>query len=404
MMKAFAGIGFVVGLALAQQTSVPRAPAHLSNPSTAATKMDIGVVDAGQVYATYAAIGYVDAGQVWSANGNFGFVDAGRLSTGYAEVGYLDAGFIGLRQASSGKAFAATSAQTDTWLENNSTGLGPETVVWGGMWNNPSHAANFFDGIHGYEGTTTNHPFQIRSNNISRITAYANGNVQIGGTTYVDDGWALQVKGGVAATAASINGIDAGTILTTGVDLGSASNTLRWGTNATISAGSNIINLSVGTGASANSWRNSNTAAPNQMVSVQTSGTKEGNTFDTSSAYSGNDVIAAFKNNGTRKTYLSPDGKFFTTTTDSSGSPGSATGNTVCGRSAIANGASTATITNSDVSASSNVFLQLESSAVGIGGLVSVPGSGSFVVTSVNGTGVATNATGTAKFSWCVFN
>jgi hypothetical protein len=90
--------------------------------------------------------------------------------------------------------------------------------------------------------------------------------------------------------------------------------------------------------------------------------------------------------------------------TDSSGTPGAVTVNKASGRAAIASGASSVVVTNSFVTASSIVHVQLETSAAGVGGLVAVPGAGSFTVTSVNGTGAATATTANCKFSFIVFN
>lgn len=86
----------------------------------------------------------------------------------------------------------------------------------------------------------------------------------------------------------------------------------------------------------------------------------------------------------------------------SAASPGSATTNRAAGRAAIANGASSATVTNSVVAATSVVECFLETPAAGVAAVLCVPGSGSFVATSVNGTGIATNATADATFSFVV--
>lgn len=82
--------------------------------------------------------------------------------------------------------------------------------------------------------------------------------------------------------------------------------------------------------------------------------------------------------------------------TDSSGTPGAATINKLAGRSAIAAGAASAVITNSNVAATDIVLAVLETrDATGVD-LVIVPGAGSFTAS------VAANATGTTKFSWIV--
>jgi len=87
---------------------------------------------------------------------------------------------------------------------------------------------------------------------------------------------------------------------------------------------------------------------------------------------------------------------------DSSASPGNATINLLRGKSAIAAGASAATITNNKVLALDTVIVQDESGdATGIR-LKVVPGAGSFVVTCLDAAGTPTNATANLKFSWYV--
>lgn len=90
--------------------------------------------------------------------------------------------------------------------------------------------------------------------------------------------------------------------------------------------------------------------------------------------------------------------------TDNSGSPGATTISKPSGRAAIASGASSVVVTNTLVTAASVVVVQLETSAAGIGGLVCVPGAGSFTVTSVDGVGAVTVTTANCKFSFVVFN
>jgi VCBS repeat-containing protein len=85
--------------------------------------------------------------------------------------------------------------------------------------------------------------------------------------------------------------------------------------------------------------------------------------------------------------------------TDISGTPGNGTVNTARGRAAFASGASAVTVTNSFVTATSQVACTLET----IDGtltqiLTCVPGAGTFTVTG------NANATGTTKFSFVVMN
>ncbi len=86
------------------------------------------------------------------------------------------------------------------------------------------------------------------------------------------------------------------------------------------------------------------------------------------------------------------------TYTDTSGTPGSATAHTTSGRSAVALGASAATITCDKCFATSVVTAQLEDLDGTLTHVKVVPGNGSFVVTG--------NATATAacKFRWVVTN
>jgi hypothetical protein len=77
-------------------------------------------------------------------------------------------------------------------------------------------------------------------------------------------------------------------------------------------------------------------------------------------------------------------------------------GNNPSGRSSIANGTSSKTITSSLVTATSIVQVQLETVGAGVSGLVVVPADGSFDVTSVDGTGTATSTTADAAFSWVI--
>lgn len=186
-----------------------------------------------------------------------------------------------------------------------------------------------------------------------------------------------------------------------------ATNKIDWGAgSAAITASGNVFNMSIGAGVQANQYANSNTAAPNTLISnTVNSGTVAANVIDTNVTQNiAGGRLLSIRNNTVQKYAFDLNGKPLTTTTDTSGTPGSGTANTNCGRSAVASGASTATITNSNVAATSNVWIQLETSAAGIGNIAVAPGSGSFVVTTINGTGAATNATANATFSWCVQN
>jgi hypothetical protein len=97
-------------------------------------------------------------------------------------------------------------------------------------------------------------------------------------------------------------------------------------------------------------------------------------------------------------------GKLVCASTDTSGSPGSATANTPCGKSAVASGASSATITNSGVTATSTVTCNLVTTGAGVEGIQCVAGAGSFVATTTAGLGVVTVTTANASFTWNVLN
>lgn len=89
-----------------------------------------------------------------------------------------------------------------------------------------------------------------------------------------------------------------------------------------------------------------------------------------------------------------------TSYTDDSATPGSRTVNKVCGKSSIASGAKTATITNAVVTANSRVFTQLEFvDATCLYVQAAIPAAGSFALTL----GPA-NCTLATKLSWCVVN
>lgn len=83
--------------------------------------------------------------------------------------------------------------------------------------------------------------------------------------------------------------------------------------------------------------------------------------------------------------------------TDSTGTPGDATINKASGRSAIANGATVATITNSLCTATSLVMVMPEDGLGTALWVKCVPGSGSFVVT------VGVDPGATWKFRWVLF-
>lgn len=114
--------------------------------------------------------------------------------------------------------------------------------------------------------------------------------------------------------------------------------------------------------------------------------------------------LVSIQNNSTEKFAVHKDGKTIQPYSSSAGSPGAATNNNPTGRAAIASGASSVVVTNSTVTAASIVKVQLETSAVGVSNLSVVPAAGSFTVTALNGTGVATSVTGNATFSFIVSN
>lgn len=170
--------------------------------------------------------------------------------------------------------------------------------------------------------------------------------------------------------------------------------------------GANHLVMSVGNSVQANQWSNANAGAPNTLGSNRVdSASSIGTVINTNATYStAGDKLLSVQNNTTVKWELTGQGKPLTTTGDSSASPGAATLNVVCGRSAIASGASSVVVTNSNVATASNVFPVMETSGVGVGNLTVVPTSGSFTVTSINALGVVTSVTSNLKFSWCVYN
>lgn len=85
--------------------------------------------------------------------------------------------------------------------------------------------------------------------------------------------------------------------------------------------------------------------------------------------------------------------------TDSSGTPGNATIDKISGRSAIALGAATVTITNARVAATSRVFISPRTrDATGLLPAVTTVGAGSFIVTTT------ANTTAALTFDWFVVN
>lgn len=85
--------------------------------------------------------------------------------------------------------------------------------------------------------------------------------------------------------------------------------------------------------------------------------------------------------------------------TDISGTPGNGTSSGVRGRAAFAAAASTIVITSTQVTASSSIFVQLESADATLTTILSVvPAAGSFTVTG------NAAATATTKFSFLVIN
>lgn len=94
---------------------------------------------------------------------------------------------------------------------------------------------------------------------------------------------------------------------------------------------------------------------------------------------------------------LGSTGKLQSPGTDSTGTPGAATIDKPCGRSSIAAGAATVTITNALVTAASLVFISpLARDATGLDPAVTTTGAGSFAVTT------AANCTANLPFNWIV--
>lgn len=84
---------------------------------------------------------------------------------------------------------------------------------------------------------------------------------------------------------------------------------------------------------------------------------------------------------------------------DDSATPGNRTVNTTRGKNAFAIGAAAVTVTNSKVTANSQVVATLEFIDATLTTILTViPGAGSFVITG------NANATAATKFSWTVIN
>lgn len=238
--------------------------------------------------------------------------------------------------------------------------------------------------------------------------AVANSGTAVG--TIIDNGVALSTAGAKTLSIRN-NGAEKNSFDKDGYLFFPTSIGIAWGTPSSITAsifydGANHISFSIGAGVLANQYSNGNTGAPNIMQSNRTNGAAAiGTNINTAATFNiAGQKLLNITNNSVEKMAWDLNGKPITTFTDTSGTPGSGTANTVCGRSAIANTASAATITNSNSVAGSQVFIQMETSGVGVGNIVAAPGVGSFVATSINALGVATATTGTLVFSWCVKN
>lgn len=110
-------------------------------------------------------------------------------------------------------------------------------------------------------------------------------------------------------------------------------------------------------------------------------------------------LLVVVNNDTTEFMAVGFDGKIILPSTDSSGTPGAATINQATGRSAIAAGAATVTITNSLVTAASHVFISPRTrDATGVLPLVTTIGAGSFAVTTT------ANCTANLVFDWLVIS
>lgn len=146
--------------------------------------------------------------------------------------------------------------------------------------------------------------------------------------------------------------------------------------------------------------------SPNQYVGGPVNGASAvGHTFQTTTAYSTAGArLASFQNLTTEAFAVHNDGKTIQAYTDASATPGAVTINKPTGRAAIAALASSVVVTNSTCTLTSIVMVQLETSGIGVGEIGVVPGAGSFTVTALNASGVATAVTGAATFSFIVCN
>jgi hypothetical protein len=109
-------------------------------------------------------------------------------------------------------------------------------------------------------------------------------------------------------------------------------------------------------------------------------------------------IVASFEAGGVNALQVVNNGKLLLPSTDSSGTPGAATINKPSGKSAIAAGASSVVITNSVVTAASEVIVTPLDLDATLTSYKAVPAAGSFTVTG------NANATAAWKFSWWVLN
>lgn len=118
------------------------------------------------------------------------------------------------------------------------------------------------------------------------------------------------------------------------------------------------------------------------------------NTLSTSGA-----KLFSFQNNASEKAYISKDGSLGATFTDTSGTPGSGTANTVSGLAAFAASSSASiTITDSVASASCVCIATIQTNDTTAFSAKCVPGSGSFTLTPNAAT------TGITKVGWVLLN
>jgi hypothetical protein len=111
--------------------------------------------------------------------------------------------------------------------------------------------------------------------------------------------------------------------------------------------------------------------------------------------------LGRLDNNGTRILTFDPKGlSVYAITGDSTGSPGAATINAVCGKSAIASTAASMVLTNSEITSSSLITTTPMQSDTTCFTISAAPGSGSATM-KCQGSAVAT---ATTKFVWCLVN